>query len=114
VQEAKIEALEVRSWFDKIVVLGDEDRLEWKPSRLPFDRWLEGSTVGSQASIYLADNPVKDFLGARRAGWASIRVRRSDGLHRDEEPATAEARPDWEISDLESLSLVLERVEAAA
>ena len=111
VQEAKIEALGVRSRFDKIVVLGAEERQDWRPSRHPFDRWLDGSEVPPEAAVYLADNPAKDFLGAWRAGWASIRVRRSDGLHRTEEPASAEARPTAEIPDLRSLSSVLSAIE---
>jgi putative hydrolase of the HAD superfamily len=107
VQAAKIEALGLRPWFDKIVVLGEDEREDWKPSPRPFERWLEGSSIEPAAAIYLGDNPAKDFLGARRAGWASVRVRRSDGLHRDEEPAAAETRPDWEIADLQSLMSML-------
>jgi putative hydrolase of the HAD superfamily len=107
VQEAKLAALGLRPWFDKIVVLGEDEREDWKPSPRPFERWLEGSSIEPAAAIYLGDNPVKDFLGARRAGWASARVRRSDGLHRDEVPAAAETRPDWEIADLQSLTWML-------
>ena len=111
VQNAKLEALGLRSAFDKVVVLGEEERQEWKPNRLPFDRWLEGADIRPERSVYLGDNPAKDFLGARRAGWASIRVRRSDGLHRSEEPLGAEARPDREIADLQSLETILATLE---
>lgn len=103
VQEAKLEALGLRPWFDKVVIFGEDVRSDWKPSRVPFDRWLEGSDVSPEAAVYLADNPAKDFLGARRAGWASIRVRRSEGLHRDEEPSDPEGLPDAEIHDFQAL-----------
>lgn len=112
VQEAKLDALGLRSCFDRVVVLGEEERMDWKPSRLPFDRWLQDSGIPPETSVYLGDNPAKDFLGARRAGWACIRVRRSDGLHRDEEPREDEARPDAEISDLQSLTSILDTLEA--
>lgn len=112
VQDAKLDALGLRSWFDKVVVLGEEERTDWKPSRLPFDRWLRGSEIRPETAVYLGDNPAKDFLAARRAGWASIRVRRSDGLHRQEEPLGPEARPDREISDLQSLTSILGTLEA--
>lgn len=114
VQQAKLEALGLRPWFDKVVILGEDDREAWKPSRVPFDRWLEGSRLPPEAAVYLADNPAKDFLGARRAGWMSIRVRRADGLHRHEEPAGDEARPDEEAADLESLGSLLARTEVAS
>ena len=113
VQEAKIDALELRPHFDRIVVMGEDERPRWKPSRAPFDRWLEGGELAPAAAIYLADNPAKDFLGARRAGWHSLRVRRSDGLHSRAEPETAEARPDAEVPDLRSLWAVLEELEAS-
>jgi putative hydrolase of the HAD superfamily len=114
VQDAKLDALGLRTWFDRIVVLGEDERSEWKPNRRPFDRWLEGCSIGPESAVYVADNPSKDFLGARRAGWTSVRVRRSDGLHRDEEPATAAARPDAEVPDLSQLESVLERLTGDA
>jgi putative hydrolase of the HAD superfamily len=112
VQDAKLDALGLRSWFNKVVVLGEEQRANWKPSPRPFQLWLEGSSIEPATAVYLGDNPAKDFRGARHAGWTSVRVRRSDGLHRDEEPEAAEARPDLEIPDLQSLASVLENLEA--
>jgi putative hydrolase of the HAD superfamily len=112
VQQAKLDALGLRPWFDKIVVLGEDERADWKPSRRPFDRWLEGGVIRPEAAVYVGDNPAKDFLAARRAGWSSVRVRRSDGLHRGEEPLMDEARPDREIPDLRSLETILETFEA--
>lgn len=112
VQEAKIEALELRPWFDKIVVLGEDERQDWKPARAPFDRWLDDGAISADAAVYVADNPAKDFLGARRAGWASVRIRRRDGLHAEEEPGTPEAMPDQEAADLRSLESRLGSLEA--
>jgi putative hydrolase of the HAD superfamily len=112
VQEAKLDALGLRPRFDKIVLLGEDERTDWKPSRGPFDRWLAGDGIAPEEAVYIGDNPAKDFLGARRAGWRSIRIRREDGLHRDEEPALGEGRPDREAADLRSLPSILESFEA--
>lgn len=112
VQEAKLDALGLRPRFDKIVLLGEDERTEWKPSRRPFDRWLAGGAIAPEESVYVGDNPAKDFPGARRAGWRSIRIRRDDGLHKDEEPAPGEAPPDREAANLRSLLSILESFEA--
>jgi putative hydrolase of the HAD superfamily len=103
VQEAKLASLALRQAFDKVLLLGEDERDEWKPSPAPFERWLMGTGIAPAEAIYIGDNPAKDFLGARRAGWSSIRVRRPDGLHRDEEPFAPEAAPDFEIVNLQSL-----------
>ena len=108
VQEAKLAALGLRPAFDKVLILGEDERGEWKPSPRPFEDWLVGTGIAPAEAVYLGDNPAKDFLGARRAGWSSIRVRRPDGLHRDEEPFAPEAAPDFEVADLESLAASLQ------
>ncbi len=104
VQQAKLAALGLSQAFDKVVVLGEEDRSDWKPSPRPFELWLMGTGIAPAEAVYLGDNPGKDFLGARRAGWFSIRVRRPDGLHCKEEPFAPEAAPDFEFPDIESAS----------
>jgi putative hydrolase of the HAD superfamily len=103
VQEAKLEALGLNAMLDRVVIIDESDRESWKPSPRPFQRWLEGTGIPPSEAVYLGDNPAKDFLGARRAGWASVRVRRADGLHRDVSPGSPEAEPDLEIGELSSL-----------
>lgn len=104
VQQAKIEALGLQDLLPEQVILGEDLRGEWKPSRRPFDRWLEGKGLRPGEVVYVGDNPAKDFLGARRGGWSSVRVRRPDGLHAAEEPAGPEAAPDFEMEDLTRLA----------
>jgi putative hydrolase of the HAD superfamily len=103
VQRSKIDSLGLASEFERVVVLGEDERQFWKPSPEPFHRWRGGVEVEPDQALYVGDNPAKDFLGARRAGWASVRLRRADGLHRSREPETAEAAPDFEIDSLEAL-----------
>jgi putative hydrolase of the HAD superfamily len=103
-QEAKIRALDLRRWITEIVVLGEEDRAEWKPSRKPFERILVRLAVAGRNAAYVGDNPQKDFRGAREAGLHTVRVRREGGLHAGEEPACAQDAPDREIRSLEDLT----------
>jgi putative hydrolase of the HAD superfamily len=103
-QQAKIRALGLERWIKATVILGEEDRADWKPSRKPFDRVLEMLSVRGGDAVYIGDNPLKDFRGAREAGMATVRIRREDGLHVRDEPAAAADAPDREIDSLDRLA----------
>jgi putative hydrolase of the HAD superfamily len=102
-QQAKVRALGLDRWMEAIVILGENDRADWKPSRTPFDRILEMLSVAARQAAYVGDNPRKDFRGAREVGMLTVRIRREGGLHAGEEPASAEDAPDREIRTLEGL-----------
>jgi putative hydrolase of the HAD superfamily len=103
-QEAKIRALGLDRWIETAVILGEEDRAEWKPSRKPFDRILGMMSLRGSDAAYVGDNPRKDFRGAREAGLRTVRIRREGGFHADEEPATEQDSPDREIRSLTELT----------
>jgi putative hydrolase of the HAD superfamily len=110
-QLTKIRALGLERWFSAVVILGEEERTEWKPSRKPFDRMLGMLSVAGGEAVYVGDNPCKDFRGAREAGMATIRIRRPEGLHSRDEPASPADAPDREIESLEWLMDSLGREE---
>ncbi len=114
VQEAKLEAIGLRDRFDAVVILGEEDRSRWKPDPWPLGRLAEALRVSATEMVYVGDNPQKDFEAARRAGMMSVRLRRADGLHAGEEPATRQARPDAEVTDMTGLESWLKSGGSAA
>jgi putative hydrolase of the HAD superfamily len=59
--------------------------------------------------LYVGDNPKKDFLGAGKMGWRSIRIRRELGEQRAAEAAGPEGQPEAEIADLSELSGLVQR-----
>jgi putative hydrolase of the HAD superfamily len=107
-QEAKIRALGLDRWIEAVVVLGEDDRADWKPSRKPFDRMLAMLSIAGGEAAYVGDNPQKDFRGAREAGLRTVRIRRDGGLHAGEEPAAVEDAPDREIRTLEELGVMFQ------
>jgi putative hydrolase of the HAD superfamily len=107
-QEAKIRVLGLDRWISAVVILGEDDRADWKPSRKPFDRILGMLAIAGGEAAYIGDNPQKDFRGARAAGLRTIRIRRAEGLHASEEPAAVEDAPDREISTLKELDAVFD------
>ena len=106
-QRAKVEALGLRRWPFAVVLSDELGRDAWKPSPLPFLRVLELLGVEPKQAVYVGDNPTKDFLGARRAGLLSIRLRRRGGLHAHTEPRDAAERPDLETASLRGLQRLL-------
>jgi putative hydrolase of the HAD superfamily len=111
VQQRKLAALNLAGYFDAIVFADEWGRGAWKPSPVPFYAVLERlGHLSPTQSVYVADNPAKDFLGARRVGMATVWVRRPTGFYANQEPADLEHHPDICVTSLDELSLALGRL----
>lgn len=108
VQQTKITALNIGRHFQSIVISDQWGRDYWKPHERPFLTALAELEVQPRQAIYVADNPNKDFVGARGVGMRSVRVRHP-GIYAAEEPRSAEFAPDEEIDNLEQLVPTIER-----
>jgi len=109
VQKRKLAALNLTSCFDVLVFSDEWGREAWKPSSRPFEIVLERLGVTGSEAVYVADNPHKDFLGARQVGMWAVRVRRPDGLYSHLEPPSPEHAPHVEIETLSDLETSLMR-----
>ena len=87
-QQRKLEALKLTEYFEATVIMGEEQRQQWKPSSHPFERALSALQVPAPESVYIGDNPLKDFFGARQLGMKTIWVRRPGGEHAAKSPPT--------------------------
>jgi putative hydrolase of the HAD superfamily len=112
-QEKKLDALGLRRYFDCVVFADAWGRSFWKPCTRAFEEALRRLEVAASATVYVADNPLKDFSGARQLGIATVRVRRADGLYSDQEPEGPEGRPDAEIASLLDLERCLAEMTAS-
>lgn len=107
VQQRKLAALDLAHHFDAIVfsdVWGPE---AWKPNAKPFEAILQQLAADADKSVYVADNPTKDFLGARQAGMFTVRIRRPNGEYTHLGPPTAQHAPHWTIASLSKLEPVI-------
>ena len=104
-QGAKLRALGLSELFDAIVISDEIGPDAQKPDPRPFRLAAERLGVAPTRIVYLADNPAKDFVGARRAGLASIRVHLVGGLHRERAPASAAYAPDAAIEILSAAAV---------
>jgi len=114
VQKKKLEALGLSFHFDAIVFSDAWGKEARKPNSRPFRAILEQLGVNGPEAVYVGDNPLKDFLGARDAGMWTVRVRRSNGLYSHLSPPSAEYASHVEITDLNDLEKALARIEEMA
>ena len=107
-QQRKLEALELLDYFEEVLIMGEEDRQDWKPSQVPFERLLDRLGLEGSQAAYIGDNPLKDFVGARNLGMQTVWVKRPEGEHVDDVPPGPEYYADLELSDLTALESALQ------
>lgn len=80
-QWAKIRVLGLDAIIDRVVVTGDWPPGFGKPHPRAFEemeRWQEN---GRMPLVYVADNPLKDFVTPRSMGWLTVRIDRPGRVH---------------------------------
>jgi len=107
VQRRKLTALGLACYFDVIVFSDELGRDAWKPSPRPFQIVIGKLGLTGPEAVYIADNPDKDFIGARQMGMWTVRIRRPDGFYSHLEPPSPEYAPDYTIESLTRLKEVL-------
>lgn len=78
-QRNKVGALNIASRFQSIIYTDDLGRACWKPSPAPFLRIMEASGRSGSECVYVADNPLKDFVAPNDLGWMTVQVLRENG-----------------------------------
>jgi putative hydrolase of the HAD superfamily len=81
VQWNKIKALHIEHYFDKIIVSDDLGKEYWKPHIKTYELMAQELKVSKEECIYVGDNPNKDFYGAKKCGYKTIRLIRKEGSH---------------------------------
>ena len=104
VQQRKLVALNLVNIFDVVLFTDELGREFWKPSPKPFREVLLRLDVQDPGqAIYVADNPLKDFFGAREVGVYTVWFRRPGGEYVHCVPPTEAHRPEKIIQDLSAL-----------
>lgn len=111
VQRRKMAALGLERFFQAVVLSDEWGREAWKPSAKPFEMIVQRLGVDPARTVYVGDNPLKDFLGCRRGGLFGVWVRRSGLEYTDREPPTAEHAPHTVIASLRDLQKMLAATE---
>ena len=111
-QKNKINALGLNNIFDQILITEELGRKFWKPSTVAFSKICDKLEVIPMESIYIADNPKKDFKGPNQLGMDSIRLRLKDGEHYESQPKNKDFAPVIDIYSVENLKIELNKYNA--
>jgi putative hydrolase of the HAD superfamily len=76
----KYNALNLDRWCEAQVFTDLFGKDTWKPAAEGYQK-VESKFPQATHFTYIADNPIKDFITARRRGWSTIRIRRKGCQH---------------------------------
>lgn len=102
VQWNKIKALNLDNMVDKIIVTDDFGRDFWKPHELSYKKIVEEFSCKPEECIYIGDNPNKDFIGAKKLGFKTVRIIREVGDHM-RTVLSKEYEADYNITNLKEI-----------
>ena len=106
-QQKKIEALNISHLFDTILLTDSLGKNNWKPSPVPFMQVLNDLGVSPENSVYIADNPQKDFIFPNESGMKSIRIKYENGEYNDKDPVTEKHSPMITVDNVSELHKIL-------
>ena len=81
VQKNKIEMLGIKKFFKKIFITRNYSIKYEKPSLYCFKKILKLEKSNWNSLVYIADNPLKDFVNLNRKGSITIRIQRGNYKH---------------------------------
>jgi putative hydrolase of the HAD superfamily len=113
VQQRKISALGLSSYFNSIILTDSLGRQFWKPSEVPFNEAMRRLNSPARKAVYIGDNPLKDFFGARQIGMYTIWLRRESGEYVTFEAPTDRHAPHLVVNSFADLRDALLHVNEA-
>jgi putative hydrolase of the HAD superfamily len=111
VQQRKWLALGLDTFFDAVVFSDKLGRENWKPSTAPFKLVLEQLNISPEFSVYIGDNPRKDFFGARQLGMYTIQIKRTDSEYGHLEPPGLDYHPHVKLDSLADVLMAIDNLD---
>ena len=107
VQKNKVDALGIKDIFVCKVFSDEYGISKRKPDLFPYRKTLECLSVKPQQSVYVGDNPKKDFITARKLGMYTIRVMKGQCRMLS---LSKEYEADFQIKKLDDILGILEQI----
>ncbi len=77
-----------------------------KPSVKVYETCLKELNVSPNEAVYIGDNPLKDFVGAKKLGMKTVRIIREKGMFMKEYAPSEKYEADYTIFSLKELMIV--------
>jgi putative hydrolase of the HAD superfamily len=110
VQKKKVQTLRLEELFDSIIYTDKYGREYWKPNVFSYKLALERFQIVPGETVYIGDNPYKDFIGAKKIGITTVRV-----INQNREYSNVrlnkEYEADYEIGELQEITNILKALK---
>ena len=106
VQGTKVRVLGLYEIADAVILTDeykDGDHSLSKPDERVYQICLESLNVKPNEAIYIGDNILKDFLGAKKLGMKTVRIIRDKGMYMKEDAPSKEYEADYSVHSLKEL-----------
>jgi putative hydrolase of the HAD superfamily len=80
-QEKKVNALKLREKCHSVILTDKWGKEHWKPSQAAYEHASRELQLPHNQCVYIGDNVNKDFITAKKLGWATIYIDRKDGIY---------------------------------
>lgn len=80
-QKNKIRVLDIEKYFNYIII--NDIRKDSKLEQRPFEKMLLKLNSKPNESIYVGDNPLRDFIVSKKMGIHTVRIQRKNGIYED-------------------------------
>ncbi|MFW6015661.1 MAG: HAD family hydrolase [bacterium] len=102
-QQIKIDKLELKNYFDSIIITDELGRENWKPSKLPYIKCIEEIQVEFKETVYIGDNVKKDFISANRLSMKTVFIQRENQIYQKYQNLPSIYYADYEIKSLKDI-----------
>lgn len=105
----KISALNIKKYFKTILVVEKFGNDDWEKSVDSFKILLKKIKAKPEESVYVGDNPKRDFMGAKKIGILSVRIKRKNEDYYDI-VASNKNKADFELSNFYSFNKIIKKI----
>ncbi|MXN67432.1 HAD hydrolase-like protein [Stappia sp. GBMRC 2046] len=108
-QSAKVRALGLEGVIERIVYTGALGPGFGKPHPRAYELVEAWAAPFGLPLVYVADNPMKDFVTPRARGWLTVQIKRPERVHKVDAPSEDHC-PHGVICNLDELDVRLEEL----